>query len=145
MDNPNADLKVFISEVHAEPDERNCEKMIDRKTRFKFIAKKNARYFNEDAACYLSVYSYIGCTIKIKPSSAKIRALAEPEKVKEFNRQMTKSEIAAIENAAKKHEQYVQSLEEKYEGKSMPVLPLPANEHRSSTNFGRLTCPMCLP
>ena len=43
----------------------------------------------------------MGCTLKIVAASAKLRALQEPEKVKEFNKAMTKSELNAEENAAR--------------------------------------------
>ena len=41
--------------------------------------------------------------------------MAEPEKIKEFNKALTKAELAASENQAKKREQYVLNLEEKYD------------------------------
>ena len=53
------------------------------------------------------MHSSLGCTLKITAASNKIRALAEPEKVKEFNRALTKQEIMAEENANKKKEIYV--------------------------------------
>ena len=66
--------------------------------------------------------SSMGCTLRISPYSNKIRGLVEPEKVKEFNKALTKAEIFAEENAAKKKEQYVQALEEKYDGKSVQMI-----------------------
>ena len=84
---------------------------------FKFHAKKKQRFFEEDDVCYLMMQSTMGCTLRIAPSSNKIRGLAEPEKIKEFNKALTKAEIAAEENAAKKKENYVKELEEKYDGK----------------------------
>ena len=61
--------------------------------------------------------SSVGCSLRIAPQSNKIRGLAEPEKIKEFNKALTKAELVAEENAAKKKELYVQALEEKYDGK----------------------------
>ena len=61
--------------------------------------------------------SSMGCTLRITAASNKIRGLAEPEKIKEFNKALTKSEITAGENASKKKELYVQGLEEKYDSK----------------------------
>ena len=60
---------------------------------FKFHAKKKQRYFELDDICYIMMHSFVGCTIKITGSSTKIRALAEPEKAKEFNKAMTKTEL----------------------------------------------------
>ena len=40
------------------------------------------------------MHSFVGCTVKITGTSTKIRALAEPEKIKEFNKALTKNEIA---------------------------------------------------
>lgn len=60
---------------------------------FKFTAKKKAIFFEEDDICYITMHSVMGCTVRIKPTSNKIRALAEPEKIKEFNKAMTKSEV----------------------------------------------------
>ena len=68
------------------------------------------------------MHSSMGCSLRIAPQSNKIRGLVEPEKVKEFNKALTKAEITAEENAAKKKEQYVQALEEKYDGKSSEML-----------------------
>lgn len=51
--------------------------------------------------------SALGCTVKITAASNKIRAMSEPEKVKEFNKALTKNEIAAQEQLAKKKELYV--------------------------------------
>lgn len=53
------------------------------------------------------MYSAMGCTLRISAASNRIRALAEPEKVKEFNRALTKQELAAEENAAKRKEAYI--------------------------------------
>ena len=50
-------------------------------------------------------------------STTKIRALAEPEKVKEFNKAKTKTELVQDENNVRKKELYVQELEEKYDSK----------------------------
>ncbi len=58
--------------------------------RFKFSAKKKAKYFGDDDICYIMMESAIGCTLKITASSNRIKALAAPEKVKEFNVAMTK-------------------------------------------------------
>jgi len=53
------------------------------------------------------MHSALGCTVRITAASNKIRAIAEPEKVKEFNKAMTKSEMAAEEMNAKKKEIYI--------------------------------------
>lgn len=62
---------------------------------FKFSAKDKARYFELDDNCYISMYSELGCTLKIVASSTKLRALAAPEKIKEFNKEKTKAEVFA--------------------------------------------------
>ena len=62
--------------------------------------------------------SVAGCTLRITAASTKIRAHDEPEKVREFNRQLTKSEIAQGEHGFKRRETYVMGLETKYESKS---------------------------
>ena len=59
--------------------------------------------------------SSMGCTLRITATSNKIRALAAPEKVKEFNKALTKADIAAEENNARKKEAEIQRLEEKYD------------------------------
>jgi len=74
---------------------------------FKFTARKKAPFFADDGVCYIMMHSSLGCTLKITAASNKIRALAEPEKVKEFNKQLTKAEIAAEDNANKKKDVYV--------------------------------------
>jgi len=74
---------------------------------FKFTARKKAPHFTDDAVCYIMMRSGVGCTLRITAASSKIRALAEPEKVKEFNKLLTKSEIAANENQNKKKEVHV--------------------------------------
>ena len=84
---------------------------------FKFHARKKQRFFEEEEICYMTMHSSVGCTLHIAPQSNKIRGLAEPEKIKEFNKALTKAEIAAEETLAKKKEIYVQGLEEKYDGK----------------------------
>ena len=71
---------------------------------FKFTAKKKARYFNEDDTCYITMQSMSGCTLRMTAMSSKIRAMAEPEKIKEFNKALTKAELAASEYQAKKRE-----------------------------------------
>ena len=78
--------------------------MVERMHKFKFTAKKKARYFNEDDTCYIMMQSFSGCTLRMMANSNKIRAIAEPEKPKEFNKELTKAEIAQYENQAKKHE-----------------------------------------
>ena len=82
---------------------------------FKFHAKKKKRYFELDDICYIMMHSLVGCSLNISATSTKIRALAEPEKIKEFNKAQTKGEKAQEENNVKKKEQYVKELEEKYD------------------------------
>lgn len=117
IDNSKADLQMYLSTQTQEPDDTHNERAVERMRIFKFTAQKKAPFFADDAVCYIMMYSVLGCTIKITASSQKIRALAEPEKVKEFNRQLTKAEVVAEENLAKRKEQHVRSLEEKYDGK----------------------------
>ena len=74
----------------------------------------------------------MGCTLKIVAASAKLRALQEPEKVKEFNKAMTKSELNAEENAARQKENYVKELEEKYDEILKKFL---AKEERNKKNI----------
>ena len=81
--------------------------MVKRMRVFKFTARKKAQFFADDAVCYIMMHSSLGCTLKITAASNKIRALAEPEKVKEFNKALTKQELQAEENAAKRKEVYV--------------------------------------
>ena len=104
MDNQKADLRMFLATDNPEPNEKKCMRAVERMRVFKFFAKKKARYFHEDDICYVMMHSGVGCSLKIKAESNKIRALAEPEKVKEFNKALTKAELQAEENAAKKHE-----------------------------------------
>ena len=117
VDNTKADLHMYLSTQTAEPDDMNNQKAVQRMRVFKFTAKKKAPFFADDGVCYIMMHSQLGCTLKITAASNKIRALAEPEKVKEFNKVATKAEMAAEENAQKKKEVHVQILEEKYDGK----------------------------
>ena len=89
-DNTKADLTMYLSTQTAEPDETNFERMVKRMRVFKFTARKKAQFFADDAVCYIMMHSSLGCTLKITAASNKIRALAEPEKVKEFNKALTK-------------------------------------------------------
>jgi len=116
-DNTKADLKMYLSTECNEPNEKNNQKAVDRMKSFKFTANKKAQYFHEDDICYIMMFSVLGCTVKIMPTSNRIRALAEPEKLKEFNKALTKAEMTAGENAVKKKELYILELEGKYEGK----------------------------
>ena len=75
--------------------------------RFKFSAKKKAKFFGEEDICYIMMESSVGCTLKITASSNRIKALAAPEKIKEFNAAKTKNELTAEENAAKRKEEYI--------------------------------------
>ena len=86
LDNSRADLQIFLSSKTREPDETNNERMVQRMRVFKFTARKKAPFFADDAVCYMMMKSAMGCTLRITASSNKIRALAEPEKVKEFNK-----------------------------------------------------------
>lgn len=117
VDNFKADLKMYLSTEHKQPSEKNHQKMVERMKTFKFTAQKKAAFFSETDVCYITMHSDLGCTLRIKAASNKIRALAEPEKVKEFNKALTKSEMTAEETAAKKHIQYIEGLEAKYNSK----------------------------
>ena len=106
---------MYLSTECKEPCEKKNQKAVDRMHKFKFHAEKKARYFEIDDICYITMDSTMGCTIRITAGSNKIRALAAPEKVKEFNKAMTNAEIAAEEKNAVKKELYIQGLEEKYD------------------------------
>ena len=114
-ENPKADLKMYLSTENPEPDEKKHQRVVERMRVFKFHAPKKHRFFENDDICYIQMHSFVGCTIKMTGTSTKIRALAEPEKIKEFNKAMTKNELALEENNARKKELYVQELEEKYD------------------------------
>ena len=107
VDNSKADLRMYLSTENPEPSEKKCMRVVERMRVFKFFAKKKQRFFHEDDICYVMMHSVVGCSLRIKAESNKIRALVEPEKVKEFNKALTKAELQAEENAAKKREQYV--------------------------------------
>jgi len=107
IDNQKADLVIYMSTEHKEPGEKKHQRMVERMKRFKFAAKKKAAFFGMDDVCYLMMKSSVGCTLKITVQSNKIQALAEPEKLKEFNAAKTKAEIQADEYAAKKKEMYI--------------------------------------
>ena len=114
-DNPKADLKMFLSTECPEPDDKLNQKVVERMRTFKFHAQNKKRFFENDDICYIMMHSFVGCSLKITGTSTKIRALAEPEKVKKFNEALTKNEIAQEENLARKKELEVQELEEKYD------------------------------
>ena len=116
-DNSKADLKMYLSTDCSEPSEKNNQKAVDRMKSFKFTAEKKAQYFENDETCYIMMFSSLGCTVKVMATSNRIRGLAEPDKIKEFNKALTKAEMAAGENAVKKKELYILELEGKYEGK----------------------------
>ena len=115
LDNTKADLKMYLSTDHREPNEKHCQRFVERMKRFKFSAKRKAKFFGDEDICYIMMESAIGCTLKITASSNRIKALAAPEKVKEFNVAMTKGQLAQAENEAKRKEVYIQDLEEKYD------------------------------
>ena len=83
--------------------------------KFKLHAEDKKAYFALDGICYIMMHSISGCTLQITSSSTKIRAHLEPEKVKEFNKAMTTTEMNQEEKEKRKREQYVLSLEEKYD------------------------------
>ena len=114
-ENAKADLKMFLSTECPEPNEKKHQRVVERMKVFKFHAQNKKRFFENDDICYIMMHSFVGCTLKITGTSTKIRALAEPEKVKEFNKAMTKTELAQEENVARRKEIYVQELEEKYD------------------------------
>ena len=93
-DNPKADLKMFLSTECPEPDDKLNQKVVERMRTFKFHAQNKKRFFENDDICYIMMHSFVGCSLKITGTSTKIRALAEPEKVKKFNEALTKNEIA---------------------------------------------------
>ena len=95
IDNSKADLMMYLSTECKEPNEKKNDRAVERMATFKFTAKKKALFFGDDDVCYITLESIVGCTVRIRPSSTKIRALAEPEKVKEFNKALSKSEIDA--------------------------------------------------
>ena len=68
---------------------------------FKFHAQKKRQFFGDDDFCYISMQSSMGCTLRMSAASNKICGLVEPEKIKEFNKAATKSELNATEKAAK--------------------------------------------
>lgn len=86
LENAKADLQIYLSTRTREPNEQNNERSVQRMRVFKFTARKKAPFFGDDAVCFMMMQSAVGCTLKITAVSNKIRALAEPEKVKEFNK-----------------------------------------------------------
>lgn len=97
LDNTKADLHMYLSTDTEEPDEKRNQRHVERMRVFKFTARKKAQFFADNAVCYIMMKSALGCTVKITAASNKISAMSEPEKVKEFNKALTKNEIAAQE------------------------------------------------
>lgn len=95
---------MFLSTENREPSEKWNQRHVDRMHKFKFAARKKARFFENEDICYMMMFSFQGCTLKIKATSNRIRAMEAPEKRKEFNRTMTKAELLGQENNAKKKE-----------------------------------------
>ena len=102
LDNPKADLVMYLSTRHAEPSEKAHQRKVERMKTFKFLAHKKEAFFGADDVCYIMMRSNLGCTLSISSFSNNIRALALPEKIKEFNKALTQTELAAEEIAAKK-------------------------------------------
>lgn len=97
-ENQKADLRIYLSTECTEPCEKDCQREVERMRVFKFHAPRKQRYFELNDICYIMMHSIVGCSVRITATSTKIRAFAEPEKVKEFNKALTKNEIAQEEN-----------------------------------------------
>ena len=91
LDNDQADLKVYMSTKHAEPNEKFCQRWVERMKVFKLHAQDKKQFFEMDEICYIMMYSKKGCTLQIKAESKLIRATLEPEKQKVFNEALSEA------------------------------------------------------
>ena len=66
VDTKNADLKIFLSTLHREPNQNHFMRKVDRLKLFKFYQEKKRVRFNDDEICYLNIESNIGCTVTMK-------------------------------------------------------------------------------
>ena len=92
LDNDQADLKVYLSTKHPEPNEKFCQRFVERMRVFKLHAKDKKQFFEMDDICYIMMFSKMGCTLQIKAESKLLRAHLEPEKQKVFNEALTDAE-----------------------------------------------------
>ena len=70
------------------------------------------------------MHSKLGCTLRITASSNKVQNSNEPEKVKSFNKFLSKADIAAEEYEQRQQDLHVQGLEEKFKSKYQNLLLL---------------------
>ena len=75
----NADLKIFLSTQHKEPNAKACQRIVDRKRLFKFHAPNKRSVFGEEDVCYFSLLSVIGCTITIRAKRPEKEEEEEPD------------------------------------------------------------------
>ena len=115
LDNDQADLKMYLSTKHSEPNEKKCQRFVERMRVFKLNAEDKKQFFEMDDICYIMMYSKLGCTLQVKAESKLLRATLEPEKQKVFNEALTEAEKNAQILEEKKHQQHVLRLEEKYQ------------------------------
>ena len=109
IDTKNADLKIFMSTLHKEPNEKNNMKLVDRKKYFKFYALNRKPKFGENDMLFLTMYSVMGCTIQIKAS--KNEQIEEDEDSDELPSRFSKKN-KLIDNYFK-----ARALEQEYEEK----------------------------
>ena len=64
------DLHCFLSTEVREPSMGKCQRMVDRKRRFRFEAPNNASTFEDDAVLYITMESIQGCEVEIKVISS---------------------------------------------------------------------------
>ena len=65
LDIKHADLKIYLSTEHREPDEKNNMRKVERLKVFKFHSEKKNK-FGEDDVLYMSMVSSVGCTISLR-------------------------------------------------------------------------------
>ena len=80
-----------MSTKHAEPNEKFCQRWVERMRVFKLHAQDKKQFFEMDEICYIMMYSKKGCTLQIKAESKLIRATLEPEKQKVFNEALSEA------------------------------------------------------
>ena len=63
LDNDQADLKMYLSIKHPEPNEKHCQRFVERMRVFKLHAKDKKQFFEMDDICYIMMFSKMGCTL----------------------------------------------------------------------------------
>lgn len=114
IDNAKADLMMYLSTTHKEPDEKNCQKVVDRMKSFIFSAPQKLSTFKDTDVLYVRLRSTLGCTIELlaMPPHSSLLTMKTAVKTKEVQMAI----YAEQERLRKEKEQirYLQEVEDKF-------------------------------